>query len=145
MARAHPIIFVLWGQGFDELIACTFVTNFRRSGIRVKVVGISGSRNRGACGLTLLPDLAVHEALPLASHAMAVVIPCEEYILRRFVEDVQVRSLLEAAAGNRAWLASCQAGLAPWWPWRNELCFVVNRDLDLQRTFLEFREHILTE
>ncbi len=145
MAHARSTIFILWGRGFDELIACTFVTFFRRSGVRVKLVGISGSRNRGACGLTLLPDLALHEALPLASHAAAVVIPCEENILRQLVDDVQVGSLFQAAAANRAWLVSCEAELAPWWPRGNGSCFVVHRELDLQQALLEFREQMLAD
>ncbi|RIK40287.1 MAG: hypothetical protein DCC55_15545 [Chloroflexi bacterium] len=109
MPRVQPTVFVLWGDRCDELAACTFVTVFRRAGLRVKLVGVSGRRNKGACGLTLTPDLPLHEAFPLASHATAVVIPCEKETLRRILQDTRLAHFLEAAGAGRSHIV-VQAG-----------------------------------
>lgn len=116
MPRIQPTVFVLWGDRCDELVACTFVTVLRRAGLRVKLVGVSGRRNKGASGLTLTPDLSLREALPLASHAAAVVIPCNGETLRRMVADIQVVTLLENAGSGQGRLvvqADSLAALAP--------------------------------
>lgn len=102
MPRIQPTVLVLWGERCDELVACTFVTVLRRAGLRVKLVGVSGRRNRGAYGLALTPDLPLHEALPLASHVAAVVIPCAGTRIKELLADIQVYGLLEVLASASA-------------------------------------------
>jgi hypothetical protein len=106
MPRIQPTVFVLWGERCDELVACTFVTVLRRAAVRVKLVGVTGRRNRGAYGLTLTPDLSLREALPLASHAAAVVIPCEGGQIQPFLDELRMNTFLERMSANQAWLVA---------------------------------------
>jgi hypothetical protein len=95
---------VLWGERCDELVACTFVTVLRRAGVRVKLVGVTGRRNRGAHGLTLIPDLSLREALPLASHVAAVVIPCAGAQIKSLLDELSMNTFLERMSDYRALL-----------------------------------------
>lgn len=69
-------IFVLWADNFEEVAATVFVSELREAGLRVKIVGLTGLRSRGAHGLVLVPDLTLDQALPLACQASCLVIPC---------------------------------------------------------------------
>lgn len=111
MPRIQPTVLVLWGERCDELVACTFVTVLRRASLRVKLVGVSGRRNRGASGLTLTPDLSLREALPLAPHVVAVVIPCEGGRVKELLADIRMIDFLESAAAGRAHFVGPTGGL----------------------------------
>ena len=69
-------IFVLWADNFEEVAATVFISELREAGLRVKVIGLTGPRSRGAHGLVLVPDLTLDQALPLACQASCLVIPC---------------------------------------------------------------------
>ncbi len=69
------IAFVLWADRFDETLAALFVAELRKAGLRVKLVSLVGQPSSGAYGLTLVPDLTLEQALPMAHQASCVVIP----------------------------------------------------------------------
>ena len=48
MTISDSHIFVLWGNGFDEAMTAIFVTELRRAGLRVKVVGLTQRCRRSA-------------------------------------------------------------------------------------------------
>jgi len=76
MGAAHNI-FVVWGQQFDEAAATIFVTTLRQAGLRVKVVGLDGTLPVGMNGLALAPDIPLSKALPFASRAACIIMPCQ--------------------------------------------------------------------
>ena len=47
MSQFGDYIFVLWGNGFDETTATIFITELRRVGLPVKLVGLSQRRSAG--------------------------------------------------------------------------------------------------
>jgi hypothetical protein len=94
--------FVLWGADCEETMAVIFITAFRSAGLRVKLVGVNGGRIRGAHGLCLLPDLPLHDALPLARHAQSVIIPCAGEGLQRFAKDPRLYKFLQRSQANNA-------------------------------------------
>jgi putative intracellular protease/amidase len=102
MLRRQPSVFLLWGQHCDELSACTFVTVLRRAGVRVKVVGLSGRRIRGLYGLSIVPDITLHEALPQAAQGQAVIIPCAAADLLRFDRDPRLMAWLREVRTHAA-------------------------------------------
>lgn len=102
MTEAHRCCFVLWGEQCDEAAAALFVTTLRAAGERVWVVGISGKRNGGAYGLRLIADLALDQAVPLASQAAAVIIPCSHDHWLTFLNDPRLLAFLTACAAHDA-------------------------------------------
>ena len=103
-ANRIPYVFVLWGDKFEEETATIFVTELRRVGIRVKVIGVNGPSATGLHGLTLRPDLTLGEAYPLAQQAICVVVPCNLGMFKRIQEDPRVIYFLQKAVENRAQL-----------------------------------------
>lgn len=97
-----PIVFVLWGDKFEEETASIFTTEMRRVGLRVKVVGVNGHSASGMHGLALRPDLALGDALSLAYGAACVVLPCDLDMVKRLQEDPRAMSFLAKAAESNA-------------------------------------------
>jgi hypothetical protein len=102
MVKVQRYVFVLWGQHCDEAAASIFITELRKTGLLVKLVGVSGQRSAGAHGLTLVPDLMLSEAVPLARQAIGVVIPCASTHLRRFANDPRLGDLLTQSQAQQA-------------------------------------------
>lgn len=75
MSKFEHLFYVLWSQGFKEATAAIFITELRRVGCRVKLVGLTKRAIAGAYGLVLAPDLSLDEALALATPVTWVVIP----------------------------------------------------------------------
>ncbi len=88
------LAFVLWADRFDETIAALFVAELRKAGLRVKLVSLAGQPSSGAYGLTLVPDLTLEQALPLAQQASCVVIPCGDAGLKRLKSDPRLQEFL---------------------------------------------------
>lgn len=95
-------ILVLWTTDFDEVVAATLTTAFRKSGIRVKLVGLAHGGATGASGLTLVPDITLERAISLAGQVAIVIIPGAEGAVRRLDNDPRIRELLERAHANHA-------------------------------------------
>jgi hypothetical protein len=102
MSKSNDTIFVLWGDDFEETAATIFVTELREAGLRVKVVGLTPPPVRGARGLALTPDLTLEQALPLASQAICLVIPCASPGLRRLNNDPRLGELFRLVRSHNA-------------------------------------------
>lgn len=75
MSRLDQVVFVIWNGGFEEVTAAIFVTELRKAGLRVKIIGLNAQRISGVHGLALLPDWTLGEALSRAVQALCVIIP----------------------------------------------------------------------
>ncbi len=102
MPKSHEYVFVLWGDRFDETAATVFVTEMRQVGLRVKVVGLNHRKLGGAHGLALVPDLTLEQALPLASSAICMVIPCTSRNVKQLKNDPRLRDFFSLAHSNNA-------------------------------------------
>lgn len=96
------MVLVLWTTDFDEVAATTLTTAFRKSGIRVKLVGLAHGGAIGASGLTLVPDITLEQAMSLADRAAIVIIPGTEGAVCRLDNDPRIRELLNRAHANHA-------------------------------------------
>lgn len=97
MSKYRDYIFLLWGDRFDEAVATILVTELRKAGLRVKVVGLTPRQIGGAHGLALVPDLTLDQALPLASQAICLIIPCRASWSKYLQNDPRIRQLIEQA------------------------------------------------
>lgn len=88
------IAFILWADRFDETLAALFVAELRKARLRVKLVSLAGQPSSGAYGLTLVPDLTLEQALPMAQQASCVVIPCGDAGLKRLKNDPRLQEFL---------------------------------------------------
>lgn len=108
MAKTGDYIFVLWGKGFEEVVAAIFVTRLREAGLRVKIVGLTPRRISGSHGLALVPDLTLDQALSLAAQVICLMIPYSAYGLKQLKHDPRVRDLFNQALANQARLVVAQ-------------------------------------
>lgn len=102
MSRPEGYIFVLWGDKFDEVAAVIFVTELRKAGFLVRLVGLTPPQIKGRHGLGLVPDLMLEQALPKAAQAICVIIPCPAYQVKHFKNDPRVSELFDQAHSNKA-------------------------------------------
>jgi len=102
MPKSNDIIFVLWGDNFEEAAATIFVTELREAGLRVKVVGLTPPNIKGSRGLALVPDLTLEQALPLAGQSVCLVIPCASPGIKRLNNDPRLGQLFRLARSNKA-------------------------------------------
>jgi putative intracellular protease/amidase len=106
------IAFVLWADRFDETLAALFVAELRKAGLRVKLVSLVGQPSSGAYGLTLVPDLTLEQALPMAHQASCVVIPCGDAGLKRLKNDPRLQAFLVQTHNAGATFIVHQSGAA---------------------------------
>lgn len=99
--------YVLWGDGFDEVLAVTFVTALRKAGLRVKLVGLRLQPMTGAYGVTLLPEIALDEALTDREHLSGLVVPCDEGGWQRLQQEPRLYQLLTSGDATSIPLFSC--------------------------------------
>jgi transcriptional regulator GlxA family with amidase domain len=105
------IVFVLWADRFDETLAALFVAELRKAGLRVKLVSLAGQPSSGAYGLTLVPDLTLEQALPMAQQASCVVIPCGDAGLKRLKNDPRIQQFLVQTHAAGAMFVVDQSGV----------------------------------
>lgn len=106
MPKGGRYIFVLWGDYFDEAAAAIFVTELRRAGLRVKVVGLTQRPISGAHGLVLTPDLSLAQALPLAKQALGLIIPCALSVAQQLWHDPRLADFITQLRAGGARLVS---------------------------------------
>lgn len=107
--RSQSCVLVLWDTNFEEWIAVTFVTEFRRLGIRTLLVGVQARPAVGAYGVMLVPDITLDAALALADRTCCVVMPCGCADLRRLENEPRLHTLFVRAQANQARLVvGCQ-------------------------------------
>ena len=102
MSKIHTYVFVLWGEKFEEDTAAIFVTELRKAGLRVKVVGLAPQHINGAHGLALVPDLTLDQALPLANHTTCLIVPYKSRGIKRLNNDPRVQKFFAQALANQA-------------------------------------------
>ncbi len=95
-------LFVLWGDRFDEDVATIFTTEARRTGLCVKLVGLTGAQAVGGNGILISTDLTLSQAMGLADKAICVVIPCSPAALQRLEDDPRLVEFLQQAHANQA-------------------------------------------
>lgn len=100
MANKRRDIFVLWGKHFDEAAATLFITELRKSGLRVKVVGLDGRQTPGAHGLILVPDVTLSEAQELNDRVACIILPCRPALWNRVLDDPRVEEFLHNAQNS---------------------------------------------
>lgn len=93
-------VFVLWGDTFDEDVATIFTTEARRMGLHVQMVGLIGLQAVGNYGITMVTDIPLGQALPLADNAICIVIPCGAATLQRVEDDPRLYEFLQRASTN---------------------------------------------
>ena len=102
MNRPQKYVFVFWGQDFEETPATIFVSELRRAGHQVRVVGLNMQQLTGVHGLSLIPDLTLEQALPLAHRATCVMFPCRAKHLVQFSHDPRIAEFVhKAVEGGR--------------------------------------------
>ena len=102
MSKRNSIVFVLWGQGFDEVAAAIFITEFRKAGLQVKVVALTPRRLGGAHGLSLGTDMTLERALRVAHKAICVALPGSTSKLAQLTNDPRLGKFLNLARDNQA-------------------------------------------
>ncbi len=102
MKRKLNYVFVLWGEGFEEAVAVTFVTELRNVGLCVRMVGLSGKYAPGKYGLTLHTDITLTTALELADGTKCIIIPADSSLLHRAANDPRITELFLRAHTNQA-------------------------------------------
>lgn len=102
MVHLQSYIFVLWAEQFEEVVAAIFVTELRRAGLRVKVVGLSPRPICGCHGLALVPDLSLDQALALATQVVCLIIPQGAGGLNPLNYEPRLGKLFEQAGQNGA-------------------------------------------
>lgn len=107
MHKSQPVrmanyVFILWGDNFEEEVATIFATELRRTGVGVKIVGLTGLQATGVHGLVIAADLTLGQALPLADKAICVIAPCSAVTLQRSEDDPRLSQFFQQALANQA-------------------------------------------
>ena len=100
--KADETVFILWGNGFDEITTTIFVTELRRAGLRAKIVGLTRRRSTGAYGLVLEPDLTLEMALSLAASAICLIVPFASSGHKRLANDPRLSEFSDLVQANHA-------------------------------------------
>lgn len=101
MSKSEQGSFVLWGRGFEEMMAVVFITILRRANRCVKLVGLTQRPTGCAYGLTLIPDISLDEALLLAANAIWVIVPYQSGRLGQIQVDPRLPDFFRAAGHAR--------------------------------------------
>jgi hypothetical protein len=99
--------YVLWGDGFDEVLAVTFVTELRKAGLQVKLVGLRQQPMAGAYGVILVPEIGLEEALAEQEQLSCLVVPCDDVGWQRLQQEPRLCQLLAQRASLPIPLLSC--------------------------------------
>jgi hypothetical protein len=99
--HSHEYVFVLWAEQFDERLATTFITAFRKLGLRVRVVGLDGATAKGRYGLGLVIDITLGNAINLAEQAICIILPCQQANLQRVSADPRLYMFLALAFAHK--------------------------------------------
>ena len=101
-SRKRGIVFVLWGPDFDEMAAATFTATLRKRGLRVYLVGLSGTIATGQHGLIMGTDRTLGQAISLASYSLCVIVPCDTPSLWQAENDPRFYAFIAEAANHHA-------------------------------------------
>ena len=101
LANSLPQVLVLWGEQFDGEMAVMFLTQLRQAKVRVKLVGLRGKSTAGLYGISLLPEMTLSQALPIAKFVSSIVIPCHSPHLVSMGNDPRIRDFFNEADNNQ--------------------------------------------
>jgi len=92
------MVAVVLAQGFEEVEAITPIDFLRRAKIEVAVIGVGGTKIRGAHGIEVVADISLdrYQALPTY-----LVLPGGMPGARNLFESQQVRALLSSVAAQK--------------------------------------------
>ncbi len=96
----HGLTFVLWAHHLEGSAAAIFVTELRRVGLPVKVVGLHRQPVAGSFGLGLLPDLSLEEAVSLFPRVRCLILPGPLDRLAQLAQHPRLGELLDAVEGQ---------------------------------------------
>ena len=99
--KAHTHILVLWGNRFDEVAATIFVTELRKGGLPVKLMGMYCGQARGAYGLALVPDISLDQAQDLLPQVRCLIIPAPLHSLQQYRNDPRLHAFLHQLLENQ--------------------------------------------
>lgn len=102
LEKINNLVFVFWGEYFEEATATIFASKLRQVGLCVKIVGLMGQQACGKNGVALLPDLSLRDALSAAEKAICIVLPCSAATLKHVEADPRVGDLFHQAYANGA-------------------------------------------
>lgn len=102
MSKPNDYVCVLWGDRFEEATTAIFVTELRKTGLLVKLVGLNSRQLSGANGLKLLPDLTLGQALARAAQAICIIIPCALTDFKLLKHDPRLCEFISQAQINQA-------------------------------------------
>lgn len=111
LSTTNPYVFLFWSEQFDAEIAVTFVSQLRRIGLNVKIVGNSGLNVTGQYGIHLRPDMLLSDAMTLADQAVCIILPCGTSALKRLQKDPRVTAFMTEAFQHGAYCVA-QSDLA---------------------------------
>lgn len=94
MLDTEKIVLVLWAKQFDEVVATTSVTELKRFGWVVQLVGLTGQFTKGQSGLNIQPNIMLEAARELLSDTAAVIIPCNFESWQIIQHDPRLREFL---------------------------------------------------
>lgn len=97
-SSSRGVAYVLWGDGFDEVMAVRLLTALRKLAVQSFLVGLRAQGMRGAHGVTLVPNLTLDEALPARHPVGWIVLPWTGASLRSLLTDPRLAHLLTAPA-----------------------------------------------
>lgn len=94
MSIDRTYVFVIWGTDFNEAMASVLVSQMRRVGLNVKLVGLSDRLAHGIRGLALVPDMTLEEAIPLATQTKCLIIPATAASSSRLNNDPRITGFI---------------------------------------------------
>lgn len=92
------VAYVLWGDGFDELMGVRLLAALRTLAIQSFLVGFRHQSMRGAHGITLVPNLALDEALVAVHDARWLIVPAQGTSHQPFIAEPRLGKLLTLLA-----------------------------------------------
>lgn len=101
MPESERWVVVLWGAWFEEAVASIFITELRRAGLPVKLVGLRHYPVAGQHGLRLVPDWSLEQALERADEVLALIVPCDKRGLQPLRRDPRLAVFIEQALRHR--------------------------------------------
>lgn len=101
--------FVFWANHLDEFAATIFVTEIRRIGLPVKIVGIHRQVATGSFGMGLTPDLSLEEATPQFHHVCCMIFPGSSERLQAMRQHPRLNELLSSVTSRSRWIVTLDA------------------------------------
>lgn len=107
--QENQLSFVFWANHLDEFAATAFVTEIRRIGLPVKIVGIHRQVATGSFGMGLTPDLSLEEATPQFHRVCCMIFPGSSERLQAMRQHPRLNELLSSVTSRSRWIVTLDA------------------------------------